>query len=87
MFHWFNDPHPIYREWYRYSCDVRMSGEMSMSPTRFEIANAKDIMKLQKEVHLEEDGVNHRSTVNEKRVAEAVGAEQSGDWDTVTAID
>ena len=60
---------------------------MSKPPTRFEIADAKDVMSLEEELEHENAGVRRRSTNNEEKVARRVEAERCGDWRRVAETD
>ena len=86
-FDWYKGPRPIHPEWYKYPPGICRSGDMSKPPTRFEVAEARDVIRIQEELEREEAGVKRRSTVTEKRAAERVAAEQRGDWETVARID
>ena len=44
-------------------------------------------MNLQAEVEREGTGLKQRSTLNERRLAERVAAEQRGDWNAAATID
>ena len=52
-FDWYKVPRPIHLEWYKYLSGVCISVYMSMTPTGFEISEAKDIIRLENELDRE----------------------------------
>ena len=46
----------------------------------FEVAESRDVMRLQEDVEREEAGVKRRSTKNEEGATRCVETERSGDW-------
>ena len=60
---------------------------MSKAPTRFEITEAKDMIRLQEEVEREDARVKSRSTKNEEKASKRVEAERRGDSSRIAEID